>query len=173
MAVPSQDDGRHLGTARRLTPLPGRGAECARIGEAIGLASEARCQRIWVVGAPGTGKSATCQWAIDQAPAFLPVRWACIEGEGELPLGALTAVLRPLHRYIEGLASTYRQVLQRLVDEGGAGGDLFSLGAATLALLGEASEHQPVIAVIDDLHWIDPASATILTLPCAAWTPMQ
>jgi DNA-binding CsgD family transcriptional regulator/tetratricopeptide (TPR) repeat protein len=127
------------------------------------MASDPRCQRVWIMGAPGTGKSATCEWAIEQAPSFLPARWACIEGEAELPLGALVALLRPLRRYTEGLTSTYRQVLRRLVEHGSAGDDLFSIGAATLALLAEASENQPVMVLIDDFQWIDPASATILT----------
>jgi hypothetical protein len=49
------------------------------------------------------------------------------------------------------------------VEAGNGGNDLFSLGAATLAMLAEADVHQPVMVVIDDLQWIDPEWATILT----------
>ena len=162
MAVSPRDESSVVGVDWRSPPLPGRDAECAKITQAIHLATEARYQRLWIAGAPGTGKSATCQWAIEQAPSFLALRWACVEGEAELPLAALVAALRPLHVYTEGLANPYQRVLRRLMEEG-SGDDLFTMGAATLALLAEASEHQPVMVVIDDLQWIDPASATILT----------
>jgi DNA-binding CsgD family transcriptional regulator len=71
--------------------------------------------------------------------------------------------LRPLQQYLKGVADPHRRSLQRLIEEGSAGDDLFTIGAATLALLAEAAEHQPLLVVIDDLQWIDPASATVLT----------
>jgi hypothetical protein len=38
------------------------------------------------------------------------------------------------------------------VEAGSGGNDIFSLGAATLAMLAEAAVHQPVMVVIDDLQ---------------------
>ncbi len=40
--------------------------------------------------------------------------------------------------------------------------DPFAVSAATLSLLAAAAEHQPVLAVVDDAHWLDAASRDAL-----------
>lgn len=163
MAVYPQNDSAVVNANWEAAPLPGRDAECATIRQATRRAATGSCQRVWIAGAPGSGKSAMCEWAIQDAPLFQRTAWACVEGEAEIPLGALVAVLRPLQGFADGLTLAHRQALQRLVDHGRTGDDLFGLGAAALALFAEASAHQPVMVVIDDLQWIDPASSTILS----------
>jgi predicted ATPase len=44
----------------------------------------------------------------------------------------------------------------------GTVGDRFVVFVATLSLLSEAAEKQPIIAVVDDAHWLAEASAEAL-----------
>ena len=49
----------------------------------------------------------------------------------------------------------------------------YLLFAAVVGLLGMASEHQPVVLVLDDLQWADKASLQLLRHLIAAEQPMR
>jgi DNA-binding CsgD family transcriptional regulator len=87
-----------------------------------------------------------------------------VEGEADLPLAVMTDVLRPLTGCLDALLPEYRDVLATAA--GGAGRastDRLLLAAATLAVLAAAAEEAPTLLVIDDAHWVDPASAQALS----------
>ena len=46
--------------------------------------------------------------------------------------------------------------------EAGAPPERFLVGLATLTLLSQAAEEQPLLCIIDDAHWLDPESAQVL-----------
>ena len=141
--------------------LVGRDTECQKIVEAAKAAADGQCQRLWITGAPGTGKTALCEWAQDQMQSFSAVAGVCVEGESDLPLGVVLTIVHRLRSLVDELADPFRHRLLELV-EGGGRGDLFALATSVLALVARAAEHRPVMLIVDDIQWIDSASATVL-----------
>lgn len=156
--------GGELDNALELsTPgLFGRETPCRHVLEAANAAADGRCRRLWIAGAPGTGKTALCEWAMEQAPSFSTVTVECVEGESDLALGVVQSVVRGLRRHLDGLPNYFRETLQALIEEGSSGGEPFSLATSLLALVALAAERQPLMLVLDDVQWIDPTSDTIL-----------
>lgn len=143
--------------------LVGRQVECSRIRAALDTARTGWAARLWLVGVPGSGKTALCRWAAQQAEGFACVTVTCVEGEGALALSGLLSVLRPLRRFQDDIPSGYRATLDALLGGHPADDlDAFAVGASALALIGRAAEDTPVLVVIDDAHWLDEASRLAL-----------
>ena len=143
--------------------LVGRKAECDQIHDALESARDGKVARLWLVGSPGSGKTALCQWAIDQALDVACAALTCVQGEEGLSLSGLLSVLRPFRGYAKDLAIGSRLTLDALL-----GGqptqhlDAFAVGASALALLSRAAEDAPALVVVDDAHWLDEASRLAL-----------
>jgi hypothetical protein len=83
-----------------------------------------------------------------------------VEAESALPFAALQMLLRPaLSRLDElpGLQATALRGALGLSDGGGE--DRFLVGLAVLSLLSDLAEERPMLCLIDDAHWLDPASS--------------
>ena len=96
-----------------------------------------------------------------------------IESESPLAFAALGRLLRPILGHLEGIpraqAQTLRSALGMPMDEeqgadpSEAGSDdRFLVFVATLSLLAEAAEVQPLVCIADDAQWLDSASAEAL-----------
>jgi DNA-binding CsgD family transcriptional regulator len=120
-----------------------------------------------VVGGPGQGKTALLSHltavAADEGATVL--RASGVEFESELPFAALACLLTPVLRHVSALAPDQARSLRAALDATPVAPGL-TLYAATLALLGVASRGQPVMVVVDDVHWVDRASLDVL-LFCA------
>ena len=86
-----------------------------------------------------------------------------MESESPLPFAALQRLLRPLADQLHHLPAPQASAL------GAALGlvqaetvEPFLVAIATLTLLTEAADEEPLICVVDDAHWLDPASAEVL-----------
>ncbi len=121
-------------------------------------------------GEPGVGKTALLTdiavGAIDMA-----VLWtAGIESESPLAFAALHRLLRPVLGQLEHIPPVQARALRRALGEhedrgevrDGSTDDRFLVFVATLSLLAEIAEKQPVICFIDDAHWLDAVSAEAL-----------
>ncbi|WP_406259811.1 hypothetical protein OH779_01285 [Actinacidiphila glaucinigra] len=92
-------------------------------------------------------------------------RAAGAEYETDATYSGLNQLLLPLHEDIEALDDLYRQSLQVALGFGtGPPPQRLVVANATLALLRRASVQQPLVLIVDDLPWIDRASAMILGL---------
>ncbi|MEU8819187.1 LuxR family transcriptional regulator [Actinoplanes sp. NPDC048796] len=128
-------------------------------------------------GDPGVGKSVL----LDAAAALAEragthvLRATGTEFEADVSYAALVELLAPLTRDIGRLPSLYADALGAALGVGfvpapsgppaAAGGPAPSrlvLGNAVLALLRAGAAERPLLLVVDDLPWIDRASATIL-----------
>ena len=116
-----------------------------------------------VRGDPGIGKSVLLNHLLSRSEGWCVATAAGVESELELAYSGLHQLCGPLLDHLERLPEAQRRALAVVfgLDEGPAP-DLFMVGLATLTLLAEVSEHQPLLCVIDDAHWLDPASAQVL-----------
>jgi DNA-binding CsgD family transcriptional regulator len=146
-------------------PLVGRDGECARI-HALLDGVERSGAALLVRGEPGIGKSALLDHAAEQASArgFRVLRTLGVHAETDMPYSRLQELLRPLGEGHGRLPQVQRAALQTafgVADRSAA--QPFLVGLATLTLLTDAAAERPVLVVVDDLHWLDPLSVTVLT----------
>jgi hypothetical protein len=88
-----------------------------------------------------------------------------VESESELAYAGLSQLLAPVMPLSERLADRQRRALAGALELDGAGspGERFMVYLATLSLLAQAAEERPVLGLIDDVHWLDAASAEALS----------
>ena len=114
-------------------------------------------------GQPGVGKSALLGDLTEHAGDMLVLRTQGVESEAPLPFAALHRLLRPVMGHLPGVPDPQADALRGAFGETSADvGDRRLIFLATLSLLSEAAEDQPVLVVVDDAHWLDDASAAAL-----------
>src|SRR5262249_18861691 len=113
---------------------------------------------------PGVGKTALLECAIESAADMRVARVAGDESEMELAFASLQQLCAPMLDKLEGLPDRQRDALGVAVGlNAGAAPARLLVGLAALSLLSEVSGQQPLLGVIDDAHWLDRASARVLT----------
>ncbi len=118
-----------------------------------------------VSGEPGVGKSVLLDAAATAAATAgaLVLRSDGVEFLADLSFAGLHHVLEPLLHECDGLDPVHREALTvALGTRDGAPVDRLILYGAVLALLRRAARSRPVLLVIDDLQWVDRASAAAL-----------
>jgi DNA-binding CsgD family transcriptional regulator len=114
-------------------------------------------------GAPGIGKSALLEYAIDAADGFQLVRAVGVESEMELAFSGLQQLCAPLLDGLATLPEPQRLALQTAFGLAlGAPPDPLFVGLGVLNLLSNAGSARPLLAVVDDVQWLDRASAQAL-----------
>ncbi|HWM04093.1 MAG TPA: LuxR family transcriptional regulator [Actinophytocola sp.] len=143
--------------------LFGRGAECAALDGLLAAARTSSSGVLVLRGEPGVGKSALCDYAAEHAAGMRVLRSAGIETEVPLPFATLHQVLHPvrdqLHLLPTTQATALRGVFGAVPDRTG---DPFLVAVAALTLLGEVAAGTGLLCLVDDAHWMDPASAEAL-----------
>ena len=151
-----------LGRDRPLSIL--RGATDRLLGGHGGL--------VLVTGEPGIGKTALVAEAAEEARrrGVLVASGTCWDGEGAPGYWPWVQVVRGLERASPDIWRTVRPIagdgLAYLLGEstGAAPADdaAFQLSDAITRLVTETARVQPVLVVLDDLHWADAASIRLL-----------
>jgi hypothetical protein len=116
-------------------------------------------------GAPGVGKTVLLEAvAGHSADAGLHVlRAAGAEFEADLSFAGLNQVLHPLFDDIEDLSPPQRTALDVALGLGdGPAPDQLVVCNAALSLLVKAASKEPLLVIVDDLQWVDRASALVL-----------
>jgi DNA-binding CsgD family transcriptional regulator len=154
-------------TAGRSPPgelkLRGRRNERAALDELLAAARAGRGGTRVLRGEAGIGKTALLEYAVESAPDFHVLRVAGVESEMELPFAALHQLCAPLHDWLDRLPGPQRDALATTFGlSAGTVPDRLFVGVATLSLLSEAAEREPLLCVIDDAQWLDRASAQSL-----------
>ena len=108
-------------------------------------------------GNAGIGKTTLLAAVAAAATGFRVVAVRGIEGESHLAFAVLADLLEPLAAGIAGLSEPQRAALDG-VRSGAGAGNRFAVCAGLLTLLTNAAQHQPVLLLVDDAQWIDPAS---------------
>jgi DNA-binding CsgD family transcriptional regulator len=169
--VSNREPGRAnvLGSASQTTGsvsegLIGRDDALGFINDFLGRI-RSRGEPLLILGEPGIGKTALLDAAADAAAAAgtRVLRAAGAEFEAEIPFSGLHQVLCPLIGEFTRLSAAHREALAvALGFRSGSTPDQLVVASAVLSLARSVSEDQPVLILVDDLQWLDRASARTL-----------
>ncbi len=114
-------------------------------------------------GEAGVGKTALLEYAVEARREFRVARTSGVEAEMELPFAALQQLCSPFLDLLDRLPQPQYEALGVAFGlSTGSAPNPFLVGLAVLGLLSEAAEERPLLAVVDDAHWLDHASARAL-----------
>ncbi len=143
--------------------LLGRDRELAHLGRMLDAARHGPSSAVIVHGEPGIGKTALLDAIVRTATGFTVLHARPLEAESELPFAGLADLLRPLLGLLDRIPAPQAAALAGALAIGPATpGDRFAAAAATISLLAAGGEHAPVLAVVDDAHWLDTPSREAL-----------
>lgn len=158
------------------TPIVGRAEALRRITEQVSAAFRGDIAGSYIWAPAGVGKSRLIREIVTQAQArraaVCPI--ACGRHDGHRPL-SLFAQAVPRLRMLPGAAGCAPNTVARLdlitrLEEDGA--DIVAqadslhvsdaIRAAVLDLIDAVADEQPLLLVVEDAHWIDPVSLSLL-----------
>jgi hypothetical protein len=143
--------------------LVGREVECLRVDRVLESARRGRSAVLLISGEAGLGKTSLLRYAIERAGGMGVVRATGVEFEAELEFSGLLELFRPLLHHLGDLPDPQARCLRGVLGlEEARVSDRFGAGAATLSLLAAAAEREPLLVVVDDVQWLDAASADAL-----------
>ncbi len=116
-----------------------------------------------VRGEPGVGKSALLEYVAGRASGCRVARAAGVQSEMELAYSGLDQLCAPMLDRVDRLPKPQRDALRTMFGlAGGAAPDRFLVGLATLGLLSDVADEEPLVCLVDDAQWLDQASAEAL-----------
>ncbi|WP_223290856.1 ATP-binding protein [Streptomyces avicenniae] len=153
--------------------LIGREHAAGVLGAEIGRAVTGRGGLVLVTGEPGIGKTSLVANAAEEARSrgVLVLGGSCWDSDNAPGYWPWVQVLRALRRADGGAAPWPPAAAALLAGGTGSGGgeagarpagESFELYDAVTTTLVDASHARPVMVVLDDLHWADPASLRLL-----------
>jgi DNA-binding CsgD family transcriptional regulator len=149
--------------AQRPPAFRGRSSEREALDRLLETARGGRSALLVIRGEAGVGKTALLRYTAGQASDFRIAHITGVESEMELAYAALHQLCVPMIDGLDGLPAPQQVALN--VALGIAVGDppdRFLVALATLSLLAAIAEEQPLLCFVDDLQWLDQASAQVL-----------
>ena len=143
--------------------LRGRSSECETLDRLVENVRAGQSQVLVLRGEAGAGKTALLEYLLERASGCCLARAAGVESEMELAFAALHQLCAPFLDRLERLPGPQRDALSTAFNlREGVTPDRFAVGLAVLSLLSEVAGERPLVCVVDDAHWLDPASARAL-----------
>jgi DNA-binding CsgD family transcriptional regulator len=140
--------------------LTGRANECALLDELLDVVRTGQSKSLVLAGEAGIGKTALLDQLVATATDFRLMRALGVESEMEMAYASLHQMCAPLVDRFEELSAPQHDALEVAFGmRTGATPDRFLIGLAVLNLLSAISEERPVLCVVDDVQWLDQASA--------------
>jgi DNA-binding CsgD family transcriptional regulator len=141
-----------------------RSVECQRIDEVLRGVRDGESTVLVVRGDAGLGKTALLEYAALGASGMTVLSCRGFESESQLAFAGLGGLLRPVAQHLSALPDAQRRALEGALSLGPAvDGDRLTVYVAVLSLLTAVAEASPVLAVVEDAHWLDLASAEALS----------
>jgi len=138
----------------------GRSHESAVLESLLADALNGVSRAVVLRGEAGVGKSQLLSYVTARAEGWRVIGTVGVESEMELAYSSLHQLCAPMLDHLEGLPVPQRDALATVFGQSaGPPPDPFLVGLATLTLLAEAAEQQPLLCVVDDAQWLDQASA--------------
>ena len=149
---------------RQLPPkLLGRHTECDVLDQLLDAVRAGDSRALVVHGEPGVGKSALLDHLVRQASDCRVVSATGIQSETELAYATVHQLCSPLLEFLDRVPDPQRNALGTAFGlRNGPPPDRFMLGLAVLSLFAAAAEDRPLVCVVDDVQWLDQASAQVL-----------
>ncbi|HYI36455.1 MAG TPA: AAA family ATPase [Thermoleophilaceae bacterium] len=143
--------------------LEGREEELAWLATRLAALREHRPFAALVRGEAGVGKSALIDAAVQDAKGVRVLRARGYESDREIPFAGLLELAAPLLELRERLPGAQRDAVEAAFAlRRPEPHDRFAVPAGLLGLLSHAAEDEPLVTVVDDVHWLDDASRDAL-----------
>jgi AAA ATPase domain len=144
--------------------LVGREDEQQHLDRLLRQARAGTSEIVVLRGEPGIGKTALVDYAATCAETMQVLRVTGIETEAELAFAGLYSLLHPLAGYLAALPERQAAALEVALGlrHGAAAPERLAVAAGTHGLLTVAAEDRALLVLVDDLQWLDPASAEAL-----------
>jgi hypothetical protein len=150
-------------TAERTSALLGRRDECDALDRLLADALEGESRVMVLRGEAGVGKSALLGHLSERVAGWHVARAEGVESEMELAYSGLHQLCAPMLEHLERLPVPQREALAIVFGRSaGPVPDRFLVAIATLTLLADVAEQQPLACIVDDAHWLDQASVQII-----------
>ena len=121
-------------------------------------------------GEAGVGKSALLAYLSGRVAGWRVASAVGVESEMDLAYSGLHQLCAPLLDHLDELPVPQRDALATVFGRSRPAPDRFLVGLATLTLVAQAAEQQPLACIIDDAQWLDGASASSSrSWPAACW----
>ena len=146
--------------------LLGRARECAALGRIKTDVTDSGSRVLVLRGEPGAGKTTLLRYLQGELKDWRSLVASGVESETELAYSGLHQLCAPLlDAHLDRLPVPQRDALAIALGMTSAGAppDRFLVGLATLSLVADAAEQQPVACFIDDGQWLDRASGQVLS----------
>ncbi|MGE2836761.1 helix-turn-helix transcriptional regulator [Mycobacterium sp. SMC-4] len=143
--------------------LIGRRRECEALDELLAAVQSGRSRAVVLCGEAGIGKTALLDEMARRATGIRVVRLMGIESEMEFAFSALHQLCTTLADGMGRLTAPQADALGvALGERDGPTPDPFLVGLGVLNLMSEAALERGLVVLVDDQHWLDPASARVL-----------
>ena len=143
--------------------LKGRRRECEVLRALLDAIGRGESRALVLRGEPGVGKTALLEYVAEQASGCRVVRATGVQSEIELAFAALHQLLAPMLDRLERLPAPQSDALQIAFGmSAGPAPDRFLVALAVLHLVSAIAEERPLVCVVDDVQWLDQASAQAL-----------
>jgi DNA-binding CsgD family transcriptional regulator len=142
--------------------IVGRGAELSRLEDEIRNARSGKGSVLVLCGAPGSGRSTLLDLAAAGAHGLEVRRFTGVRAEQDLPYAGLQLLCTEVQADLDALEAPLRAALDAAFRSSDDATDPYLVGLATHAILTAPARRQPVLYVVDDAQWLDPASAHAL-----------
>jgi DNA-binding CsgD family transcriptional regulator/tetratricopeptide (TPR) repeat protein len=155
--------GRAVSNGYPESLLLGRRAECRALDRLLDGVQAGQSRVLVLRGEPGVGKWALLDYLVRGASGCRVTRAAGVECEMELAYAGLHQLCAPVLDLRERVPAPQREALEAAFGlSADPAPDRFRLGLAVLGLLSEVAARQPLVCVVDDVQWLDQASADIV-----------
>ncbi len=149
--------------AARTGTLVGRRSECEALERLVADVLAGRSRVLVLRGQPGVGKTALLDHFSRLVEGWRVVTAGGVESELELPYSGLHQMCAPLLGHLGTLPTPQQDALATVFGlRLGPPPDRFLVGLATLSLVAEAAEREPLACLVEDAQWIDRSSAAVL-----------
>ena len=137
-----------------------RAAELRRLDDLLAALTRGEGGALVVHGEAGIGKTTLLDALVERCGGAVTVVRACgAETEAELAFSALADLLGPVLGQLDALPVQQAAALVGALSLGpSAPGDRLAVCVATLGVLQAAARCRPVLAVVDDVQWVDTSS---------------